>query len=312
MTIKISYKVHPNIPTDLMSFSNETSSFDTGWILVPLILDVWFTIVWAIYNLFAGGIGWLIFCGIGLILYIIMTSIQSKQSKISAVNALKAKSEFLSKQMNDILSKSEEIVTTILPYYEESTVQSLNHAQNDFNDNAISPFWDRIEDASKSLAYYKEAVDQLVYNGELYTQILKNEKHNFPLPFPIGTSISIQQDILDEYNSAVRKAQSKFEFANIWEHRKTQKILIEGFANLEQAIKNMRDSILSAIGELNHSLKSEFRELKNLQIKQINSIEEGNEALNTTLSSMNSKLYYMQYNKKPITPFVRPISDHFS
>ena len=103
--------------------------------------------------------------------------------------------------------------------------------------------------------------------------------------------------------------QTKFEFANIWEHRKTQKILIAGFQTLEQAINNMKYEILSAINNLNHSIKSEFRELRNIQIEQIRSIEAGNAALNRTLTSMDTKLYYLEYNKKPTTPFVRPLFD---
>lgn len=221
----------------------------------------------------------------------------------------KEEAETYSKQLNGILEKSEEIVNNILPYFESSANRSIEQAKIDFAENALSPFWNKIEEASNFLGCYKEAVDQLVFNGEIYSKILDGKNHNFPIPFPIGTNISISQSMLEDFNATIRKAQSNFEFANIWEHRKTQKILVAGFKTLEQAINNMKDAVVSAIYDLKYSIRSEFKELKNIQIEQIQSFEASQLELNNTLKSMDTKLYYMQYHKKPNTPFLRSFND---
>jgi hypothetical protein len=217
--------------------------------------------------------------------------------------------ELYSVKLNDILEKSQEIELKILPYYQSLASNNIDAAKVDFEENAISPFWDRVEEASKTLALYKEAVDQLTANGGIYSKIIAGRKHNFPIPFPVGLNVSISQTTLEDFNAVIRKAQTKFEFANIWEHRKTQKILIAGFQTLQQAIHEMKNEILSSLHHLHQSIKSGFTELRNLQIEQIKSFEGGYEALNKTLNSMNTKLYYIEYNKKPTAPFLRPLLD---
>lgn len=264
---------------------------------------------WAIYNLIAGGYGWL-FCLVifGLVVTLFMTLSQKEEKEVKAEMAVIQAEEYSSK-LNMILSKSEEIPNKILPYLEASAKMHIDIAKTDFSDNAISPFWDNIEEASKFLALYKEAIDQLQLNGELYSKILGGKSHNFPDRFPIGTNISISNGLLDEFNTIIRKAHTRPEFGNIWEQRKTQKILIAGFQNLGQAINNMKDEIISSIDNLDYSIKSGFRELKNIQLEQMRTFETSQAVLNNTLSSMDKKLYYIQYREKPIRPFIRPIGD---
>lgn len=308
MATKILYKVHPADPSEMTHIpsGNGSSSIISAIAIINMIFIV-VGIILIFINLFSGGYGWLFCAGIVVILSIVMSHFQKEADTELRKQKAIEEAEIYSKQLNEILEKSEEIVNKILPYFETSALKSIDTAKVDFSDNAISPFWDRIEESSKSLACYKEAVDQLIVNGEIYSKILEGKKHNFPRPFPIGTNISISENTLVEFNSTIRKAQTKFEFTNIWEHRKTQKILIAGFQTLEQAINNMKDEILSAIHNLDHSIKSEFRDLKNIQIEQIRTFQAGHTALNNTLTSMDTKLYYMQYNKKPMTPFVRPL-----
>jgi hypothetical protein len=309
MKAKSLYQVYPSIPPSLENFKGG-SYFDTDILWYVLLSDFFITVGFAAYNFFAGGYFWLIFLLLGLLLYLKIILTDKKNSNISLIENANENSSFLSQQLNDILIKSEEIVTTILPFYEESSKKSIAEAKIDFSENAISPFWDRIEEASKSLACFQQAVDQLILNGEIYSKILNNKRHNFPIPFPIGAPITISQKILDDFFGLIRKAQTKFEFANIWEHRKTQKILIAGFSTLEQAISTMNSSIINAIWELEQSIKSEFRELKNIQFEQVANFKAENKALSNTLASMDTKLYFLQYNKRPVTPFVRPLSDY--
>lgn len=268
-------------------------------------LSIFFGICWWIvifFNLILG----LVFLVVWLISVFNLEFFNKELKRVLKANE---ESELYSKKLNEILTRSEEIVHEILPYFETSAQKCIEIAKVDFAENAISPFWDKIEEVSNFLGCYKEAVDQLVYNYEIYSKVLDGKKHNFPTPFPFGTNIYISQTILEDFSTIIRKAQSKFEFANIWEHRKTQKILIAGFRTLEQAINNMRDAIVVAINNLKRSIKSDFRQLQNIQLEQLKSFESSHRTLNDTLTSMDTKLYYMQYHKQPTTPFIRHLID---
>lgn len=309
MPRNILYKIHPNIPLNLKNFSGGFFIIDSVTIVVIMIISIWTTIGWGIYNLFTGGYGWLIFMALSIILYIISQAVENYDAKVSTINNAKAESELVSKQLNDILDKSFEIVEKILPYFEASAIDSIKKAKVDISKKAISPFWDKIEEANNFLGFYKEAVEQLIINGEIYTRTLDGKKHNFPTPFPIGTNISIPQNTFDEFHSTIYTAHETDGFSNIWEHRKTQKILITGFKNLEQAINKMCSAITAAISDLKHSIKSDFREMRNFQQEQLNSFNSSQRTMTETLNEMNNKLYYIQYNKKPYRPFLRPLFD---
>lgn len=311
--MKISYKVYPSYTTvntneencanKIREAKNQVKAPNT----ILMICGIsWWIVIFA--NLTVGVL--LLVAGI-IIHFAVLKPLQNKISELTIeleqIQTANSNAILFSKQLNELLEKSEEIVSEILPHFNTLIKKSLDVAQNDFNDNAISPFWDNIEDACKYLALYKEGVEQLILNGELYTNTLDGKKHNFPLPFPINTNVSISQMIYDEYSQLIRKAQSKFEFANIWEHRKTQKILLAGFKTLEQAINNMSAAIVHAIADLKNSMKSGFRELKYIQLEQLRSNESNQRLMNNTLSEMNNKLYYIQYHKSPTTPFTRPL-----
>lgn len=313
MPTNILYKVYPIKDSSMTHIvgtkgkSSIISAMDVLTGIISLAAVIWFIM----FLLHDGGnlLPLLGFIVLIVIVQIVRNYYQKEADMEFRIQKAQQEAELLSQRLNDILTKSEQIVHKILPYFEMSASKSIDIAKTDLSENAISPFWDKIEETSRYLGLFKEAVDQLILNGEIYSKILVEKKHNFPIPFPIGTNISISETLINDYNSIVRTAQTKFEFANIWEHRKTQKILVAGFQTLEQAINNMKYEILSAIQNLKHSIKSEFRELRNIQIEQIKSIEAGNAALNKTLTSMDTKLYYLEYNKKPTTPFLRPFFD---
>lgn len=292
--------MQPADPSTLSHINGGNNS--AGTTIVGFILFFAFII-----GFFVGG--WIISLFIFILWVVFGISSDRNASEEYRKQLVTEAAETYSKQLNSILSKSEEIINNILPYFESCANRSIQNAKYDFAQNAISPFWDRIEETSNYLGCYKEAINQLVINGELYTKILANKRHNFPLPFPLGTNISIPVYLLDDFNSTVRKAQTRFEFANIWEHRKTQKILIAGFNSLEQAIYGMKDSIVNSIHELKLSIQSDFIGLKNIQIEALNDFKRSQHTINDTLNSMDNKLYYIQYSKKPTTPFLRRFND---
>ncbi|MCB0653944.1 MAG: hypothetical protein KDC85_21885 [Saprospiraceae bacterium] len=306
MKTKFYYKVEPD---DLFNYKHIQSQGQGSYKTAIAGFAAGMSSLGIIISLFIWWPGVKLFVILFIIMVLVMGQFIKQDDKKARIKTAKEEAEKLSSRLNEIIARSNEIINQILPYFEASAKKSIEFAKVDFVDNALSPFWDRIEESSNFLGCYKDAVEQLIINGEIYSKILEEKKHNFPLPFPIETNISISSSILDDYNFVIRKAQTKFEFANIWEHRKTQKILIAGFSNLEQAIHRMKDEILSAISNLRYSIDSGFKELNNIQVEQLRTFENGQRVINGTLETMDKKLYYLQYRKKPNTPFIRPMID---
>lgn len=260
MKTKNLYAVLPDMPSDPDKLSMQNTTIDAASIAVLMKLNILIGAGWGIHNFLSGGYGSLVFLVLALALFLVYSLIRHKQNKIQVAITNAGQ---LSKRLNNLLTESEDIALYLLPHYEESMRKSLKLAKIDFTDNAISPFWDRIEEVGRIISGFNESVDKLLQNSVIYEDLLKNKTHTFP-PFPYCVTTSIAPTLMHEYNCTIRQAQKKFEFAHIWEHRKTQKILIADFATFEQAKNNFRDSIVSAIGELNHSIKSEFKELKRI------------------------------------------------
>ncbi len=49
--------------------------------------------------------------------------------------------------------------------------------------------------------------------------------------------------------------------------------------------------------------------MHNVQIEQLKRFETSRVEIQNALNSIDTILYYIQYKKKPYTPFVRPLSD---
>ena len=225
------------------------------------------------------------------------------------INEAEREAKKLTAEVNLILEKSEEIANNILPFFQSQVLKQLSNAKTDLHENAISPFWENVEKISYTLGLYKEALSQLEINGELYTKYLSWKKHNFPIPFPVNRKISFPQDLLNDYNSIIRKAQTITSFATVWEIRRNTQVNIAGFRTLTEAVNNMASAIVAAINNFNDSVKSDFSEFRNSFINSMNSFTETQKTTHNILGDINEKLYYIEYNKKPNTPFVRPLTD---
>jgi hypothetical protein len=311
MSYTYNYKVFPNkiaIPTEEI-----TAIKYEGKIMAIFILFICGIILFGTGELFGWIFGVLAFTGIIFVISKIADDVSKNKLKIEYAKTKRslayemqrqadAEADLYSKKLNDLLSKTHQIVYEILPSYDNLAKQYLEIAKNDFEDRAYSPFWSNIEEASNSLAYFKEAVIQLCTNSELYTQTLKKLNHNFPIPFPFSTKISVSRT-LEDYRSIIRQAHTDPTFSIIWEQRRNTEILVGGFRNLENAIANMSSDISNVISDLSSLFSDNFRELRYLQQHQVETIRECESTLNQTLTAMDSKLYYIQWKRKPLGNF---------
>jgi hypothetical protein len=126
-----------------------------------------------------------------------------------------------------------------LPELLEDTDSFLLDAEEEFREKAYAPFWDNIEEAAMSLGEFNVGLTRLGAQATSYSRLLTGQIHNFPLLTIGADSLPNPARQAERLRQLVRMGQKDFEFATIWEHRKTQKVIIEGFRTLGEAISNL-------------------------------------------------------------------------
>jgi Ca2+/Na+ antiporter len=298
-----------NVDLDNRPFKEDKTSVLRSFCIVFAIIGFIFLLL----KLYVSGIAFLI----PIFLYFIYLSKSSKHNetykqKYRSQQNLKLKkdAEELSQKLKDLIIKSQELATIGLSAQTKILEEKLAKIKFEFSDNALIPFWDEVENFMKELDQYQNTLSLLENNSKTYYRFLRATNNNFPTKFPIQTSIQVPTYLLTEFERIKREAFKKFEYANLWEQRKTQKILILGFTTLAEAIENMNRSITNSVNNLTNVVQNgfenmthELRELRELTIQQHSDFVSANEELENTLDSIDKKLYYIQYNRKPIEPF---------
>lgn len=131
--------------------------------------------------------------------------------------------------------------------------QCLDQAELDFADGAFAPFWDCIERATKELGQFDESAQQIKNNASQYTQLVPKYERTpprFPLASRAIQKLNVAQATAARLKEIVRAAQRDFQFATIYEQRKTNQILIAGFTSLAHALDRMTSQITASIDDL--------------------------------------------------------------
>ena len=140
-----------------------------------------------------------------------------------------------------------------LPKYLENAEKFLDLAEYNFSEGAFAPFWDSIERTAKTLGHFDEGVQHIIKNSHRYAELIV-EYEDTPPQFPLsGKSIeklNVSTGTIDRMNAIVRIAQRNYHFASIYEQRKTNQILVAGFANLADALDQMTWKITESIDDL--------------------------------------------------------------
>lgn len=129
----------------------------------------------------------------------------------------------------------------------------LDAADSDFQDGAFSPFWDSIERAMRRLGAIDSSIKLIAGHSNQYKAIAKSYQGQVP-PFPVNLAsahrLTTANATADRLQMIVRKAQRNFQFATIYEQRKTSEILIAGFTNLGEAVHGVGARLQQSIGVL--------------------------------------------------------------
>lgn len=172
-----------------------------------------------------------------------------------------------------------------MPTQLQSAEASLDQAEVDFDDGAFAPFWDSVEKAAMSIGRFDDGIRTITLNSKQHLQVGKTYEAT-PPRFPISSSsvrgMDVASTTTDRLKAVVRKAQRNFQFATIYEQRKTNKLLVAGFQNLAQAIDGMGHRITSSIDGLGDQISEMSSSLGN-QISEMSS------SLSNSLSEFNDQ-----------------------
>ena len=147
-----------------------------------------------------------------------------------------------------------------LPKLAQAAERAIDKAEEEFADGVFAPFWDAVEVTTTKLAEFEFIVQQVVQRSQDYNNA--RAKLLGPAPaFDFG--LKVLPDATHASNrlkAIVRQAQKNPHFATIYELRKTNRILVEGFTNLGQALTEVGDRLESSMDTLRSSLTEGFAE----------------------------------------------------
>jgi hypothetical protein len=154
------------------------------------------------------------------------------------------------------LDKSYSEVLLSLSVYLGKANNFLREAATEYEEEAFAPFWDKIEMATMELTQFSRSVTKLAEVAREYDESLAGRTHNFSVLTGSGQEVPDPSATLHELARLVRLGQRSFQFATIWEHRRTREVLVEGFATLGDAVNNLEYSIHSSLADLKTTLSS--------------------------------------------------------
>jgi hypothetical protein len=132
----------------------------------------------------------------------------------------------------------------------EEALEILKDARSEYEERAFASFWDRVERAAIQLANFQDGVRDLISTLSRYRKLLEGRIHNFPDFVVAPESIPDPRPVLQEFRDVARLGEKDYQFAMIWEQRKTREVLIAGFHTLGEAVQNLGRSLERSMFEL--------------------------------------------------------------
>lgn len=151
----------------------------------------------------------------------------------------------LSNVVNDSIHSAANLSTLL-----RSAEEKIDLAGKEFEEGVFAPFWDAVEQAANKLANFEATVRQLIQNSQFYSGEAPKLETPAP-PFQIGLdTLPDASRTANRLRAVVRRAQKDFHFANIYEQRKTNQLLVAGFSTLGEAIVELGDRLDSSLDRL--------------------------------------------------------------
>lgn len=144
----------------------------------------------------------------------------------------------------------------ILPSSISQAEAALDLAVFEFSEGAFNPFWDAIEKTITCLVSYEKGIQTIDATSKRIPEELG--KLDSPPPYFVSPKISLPKadKAIARMRQIVRKADKNIDFATIYQQRRTNGILVAGFANLGTAIADMGSRIQGSVDGLTQTLNS--------------------------------------------------------
>lgn len=231
------------------------------------------------------GIFWLI---VLVVIGIFVVRFAIKQSKEDKARQAEEAARQLAYQAQIISACNDSVVAfESIPKDLMTAEQLLDTAAAEFQDGAFSPFWDSIERAMGKLGAIDGSIKLITDRSDRYKTLAKSYSGQSP-PFPVDPAsahrLATANETARRLQSIVRKAQRNFQFATIYEQRKTSEILIAGFTNLGEAIHGVGERLQQSIGFLGDQIDDLSTSMAQMNEKVVNAVKDVSTAANEVSS----------------------------
>jgi hypothetical protein len=134
----------------------------------------------------------------------------------------------------------------------------LDKAESEFAEGLFSPFWEAVEQALRRIASASSSMEHMASLARQHAtavQEFEGPKNPFPVDANCSTALVVSKKTEERLRAIVRSAQKNFQFATIYEQRRTSNVLIQGFSTLASAIDGMQSRLENALEGLNGAVR---------------------------------------------------------
>lgn len=136
---------------------------------------------------------------------------------------------------------------------------SLDEAEAAFEEGAFSPYWEAIERALCGLGDIDQTARQIISLADEHRRTavsFKGTVDAFPIAATDGERIEqLAGETRARLAVVVRRSQTNFQFSTIYEQRKTNQILIQGFTTLADAIYGLGDQLVASLSSMSAQIR---------------------------------------------------------
>lgn len=168
-------------------------------------------------------------------------------------------------------------------------------ADSEFQEGAFSPFWDSVERAMSQLGAVDSSIRLIADRSSQY-KALTVSYLGAPPPFPVDPDsarrLGTANDTAAHLQLIVRKAQRNFQFATIYEQRKTNTLLIAGFTNLADAIHGVGAQLeesVNLLGDRIDDLSSSMAEQNERLVDAVQDVSIAMDGVSSTIKEADEK-----------------------
>lgn len=162
------------------------------------------------------------------------------------IHDLQKDSALLAGNLSDLLGKAD---------------RGLELAENEFKEGVFAPFWDAVQSVANDLAMFNRDVHRMIDCRERHKAALTELGESEP---DFGLALELLPDAthtLERMRAIVRRAQKEPNFATIYEMRQHNKLLVEGFSSLGNALENLASTIEGSMRSLELTVSENISEL---------------------------------------------------